>query len=371
MKLALIRRQFAATGGAELYLQRLMEGLLTRSHELHLFCEQWSNAPAGIKVHELGRSGGRSTAPVRFADRLLQTIRHDEFDCVFSLERTLKQDVYRAGDGVHAAWLERKKQFSSPWKRFFVGRGAFHRNMKALERRTFSSECTSRIIVNSVMVKREIQNRFQFPADRFHLVRNGIQVKKFSGLDTPSCRAKFNIPPDAYVLLFVGSGWERKGLKYITNQILPALNANPGGGKFQLLVVGKGKQSGLSTENVIFLGSSAEVQYAYGAADLFLFLPIYEPSANVCFEALAAGLPVITTRQNGAGEIIQEGKNGTILDEPDQINKAVEAVRYWKSKGRIMAPADNAWLSIDRNVEQTIEILNLAAREKKGRGHGQ
>jgi len=101
MKLALIRRHFSATGGAELYLQRLLGVLAERGHELHLLTESWEDAPAGVTVHPLRIRASRAQRPMRFAEAVREELGGQTFDCVFSLERTLLQDVYRAGDGVH------------------------------------------------------------------------------------------------------------------------------------------------------------------------------------------------------------------------------------------------------------------------------
>ena len=143
MKLALIRRQFSATGGAELYLQRLLRTLAGRNHELHLFAESWEAMPAGVALHPIKISATRATRAtrgLRFAEAVQSELAGKKFDCVFSLERTLKQDVYRAGDGVHRVWLERRKQFAPWWKKSFVGLGAFHKNMIALEAQTFNPQ---------------------------------------------------------------------------------------------------------------------------------------------------------------------------------------------------------------------------------------
>src|ERR1051325_3062708 len=162
MKLALIRRQFAATGGAELYLQRLLRALVERGHEPHLFAEAWEGALDGVKFHRVVAGGSRARRPLNFARAIRAELAKEKFDCVFSLERTLQQDVYRAGDGVHRVWLERRRQFAPWWKKPFVGHGAFHRNMLALEARTFDPANTHRIIVNSEMVRREIRKHFAF-----------------------------------------------------------------------------------------------------------------------------------------------------------------------------------------------------------------
>jgi UDP-glucose:(heptosyl)LPS alpha-1,3-glucosyltransferase len=89
--------------------------------------------------------------------------------------------------------------------------------------------------------------------------------------------------------------------------------------------------------------------------------PIYEPCSNVVFEALAAGLPVITTRQNGASELIQEDVNGSVLDDPADIGGLVFSICHWSSRRMTMERIDTAELELERNVEETMKILELAA----------
>jgi UDP-glucose:(heptosyl)LPS alpha-1,3-glucosyltransferase len=362
MKIALIRRQYSGTGGAELYLNRLMEGLNAKGHELHLFAEKWE-AVDGVEMHAVVTGGNRAQRPVRFAQEVAAQLKQMRFDCVFSLERTLQQDVYRAGDGVHKVWLHRRIGFAPWWKRPFIGRGAFHGNMCELESQTFSPMNTRRVIVNSEMVAQEIRENFDFPAKRIHLVRNGIDLERFTRGDKQQARTRYGLNKDDYVLLFVGSGWERKGLKFITNDILPRVRARIPNVK--LLVIGKGREAGLNRENVRFYGPELEVEQAYRAGDLFIFLPIYEPSANVCIEALAAGLPVITSSQNGAGEFIQRNINGTVLDRPTDFEAAVEAVHFWHERRNLPIQMERNSLSINRNVEETVRILEMAAAEKE------
>jgi len=99
---------------------------------------------------------------------------------------------------------------------------------------------------------------------------------------------------------------------------------------------------------------------------LFLFLPIYEPSANVVFEALAAGLPVVTTAQNGAAEVIEEGVNGTVVDDPSDIKAVVGAIAWWWSRRFYVPPVNAAELSLGRNVTETLTVLEQAAKEREG-----
>jgi len=416
MKLAFIRRQFSATGGAELYLQRLLAALAEQGHELHLIAETWADAPTGVTVHPLPIQASRARRPIVFADAVQRELARHSFDCVFSLERTRQQDVYRAGDGVHRVWLQRRRKHSPWWRKPFVGLGAFHRNVLRLEAETFDPRNTRRVIVNSEMVRKEILAHFPLPAERIHLVRNGVDVARFQGGNREATRASFGVKDDEFLLLFVGSGWERKGLKYalqalwsvqmlirvgrfsqefsegvrqvgeltrrqvaeLTRKVhgAPVGSAAPSApehrsvlplsaDKVKLLVVGKGKKPVSRPANVIFAGPMSDPEHAYAAADLFLFLPIYEPAANVVFEALAAGLPVVTTAQNGAAELIEEGVNGSVVDDPSDIKSVVGAIAWWWSRRFYVPPVGAGELSLDRNVSETVAVLEQAAKERQ------
>ena len=129
---------------------------------------------------------------------------------------------------------------------------------------------------------------------------------------------QFGISPDRPILLFVGSGFQRKGLpailKALTLLTFPA----------HLIVVGKerlspyqrlAKKLGVDS-SVTFIGPISDVAPYYMGANLFIFPTVYEPFSNVCIEAMAAGLPVVTSRINGASEVLVEGENGYIVEDP-------------------------------------------------------
>lgn len=399
MKLALLRRQFSATGGAELYLQRLLAALVQERHELHLFTEAWPDAPDGVVVHPIATTGSRAERARRFAETTRAETAGQSFDCIFSLERTLKQDVYRAGDGVHRVWLERRRQFAPWWRKPFIGRGAFHRALLELEAQTFRPENTRFIIANSEMVKREILGHFRFPAERVRVVRNGVDTVRFQRGHRSSTRARFGVADDEFLLLFVGSGWERKGLPFLIRAMACYSNRSARWlahfqkgidraqaetprpnqiaerkvsqtthrlERMKLLVVGKGRSPLRVPKNVILAGTMEDPEDAYAAADLFAFLPIYEPSANVVFEALAAGLPVVTSSLNGAAELIHEGATGTVLADPSDPDALAQALGFWSARRSRLDGLDLQNLSLEKNVRETLAILELAAREKTG-----
>lgn len=332
--------------------------LAARGHDVHLFTESWQENPDGATVHPVVVSGSRAELPLKFAEAVRRELESRAFDCVFSLERTIRQDVYRAGDGLHRVWLERRAEFAPWWKKPFLSRGAFHRNMLALEAKTFDPAITRHVIVNSEMVKQEITGHFNFPPERIHLVRNGVDTARFQQGNRAETRARFGVKDGEFLLLFVGSGWERKGLGYL----LEAMRVISGQ-KIKLLVAGKGRKPLFVPENVCFSGPMSEVEDAYAAADLFVFLPVYEPSANVCIEALAAGLPVVTTVQNGASEVVREGVNGSVIARPDDTDAVLKAIRFWEVRRECRPVTTGFDLSLERNVLETLEILELAARE--------
>ncbi|WP_395745041.1 glycosyltransferase family 4 protein [Prosthecobacter sp.] len=359
MKLALIRRQFSATGGAELYVQRLLRGLTAAGHETHLFAEKWQGQAEGVQFHSIHVAGSRAERPLQFAEGVNAALQHLRFDCVFSLERTLRQDVYRAGDGLHRVWLQQRRRFAPWWKRPLVGLGAFHRNMLALEARTFDPANTQRIIVNSEMVRGEIAQHFpDFPQERVHTIRNGVEVRRFQNVSRAAARRRFRLEENDFVLLFVGSGWERKGLPWLL-KFMAAHSDDP---HLKLLVVTRDRMRGKVPPNVILTGPMPEVEAAYAAADVLTFLPIYEPCSNVVSEALATGIPVITTAFNGASELIDPGVNGQVLDDPADLATLGMCINHWRARGQAGPVKTRLPLDLETNVMLTLQVLELAAR---------
>ena len=356
MQIALIRSRGSSIGGAELYASRLMAALVAAGHEVHLLAERWDDLPQGVRWHPLEVHGSRAQRPVHLAAAAAAVVARERFPCVLSLERTACQHVYRAGDGVHRVWLERSRRFSPWWRRPFVGFGAFHRNLLRLERQTLDPSVTRFVIVNSLMVRDEIIRCFGFPADRIHLVRNGVPTARFRTGDREATRARLGLRPSDHALLFVGSGWFRKGLPVLI-EVMKRFHARRD--PVRLVVVGKGRMGGLPP-NVILAGTTDSVQDHYAAADLLAFPPIYEPSANVVFEALASGLPVVTTAFNGAGEVIVPGVHGTVIPDPSDAEALERAIQSWRARpGRIAFPVES--IDLDRNVAETVRILEVAS----------
>src|ERR1051325_6193659 len=171
IRIAFVRRGYSRSGGAEAYLKRLGEGGVNAGHDVQLVTtnewpkEQW---PFGsIKRLE-------PTTVIGFADELEKIRPQLDSDLLLSLERVWSCDVYRAGDGVHRAWLARRRKFEIPLKQFVRAVGRKHRDLLRLEESLFAERRAQRVIVASQMVRNEITEGYGYPADKIDLVRNGV-----------------------------------------------------------------------------------------------------------------------------------------------------------------------------------------------------
>ena len=188
-------------------------------------------------------------------------------------------------------------------------RAAYHRLLLALERRVFAT--TPEIVAISRLGAQEIARIYSVPAARLSVVYNGVDLARFHpdnrARHRGAARAEAAIPADAWVALFAGSGFERKGLATAL-EALAAMDDRTS----RLLVVGKGdtrpyrataERLGLG-HRVVWLGARPDIERWYAAADALVLPTRYEPFGNVHLEALASGLPVVTTTAAGGAEAI-------------------------------------------------------------------
>jgi UDP-glucose:(heptosyl)LPS alpha-1,3-glucosyltransferase len=224
--------------------------------------------------------------------------------------------VFRAGDGVHTRWLQLS---GKPFLNRLLN--PFHTVAPWMELRSMRS---ARLIVpNSHMVAAEITNRDPALQDRIRVIHNGFDGARFHPGDgnRQELRRKLALPGEGRLLLFAGSGWERKGLT-LALEILASVSPPA-----SLCVLGKGKPESYANQihrlglqgRVLFRGVREDIADYYRAADVFVLPTLYDPFSNACLESLACGTPVITTRTNGAAEVIVEGQTGCLMDvrQPD------------------------------------------------------
>ncbi len=351
MKIGLVRRGHSATGGAEAYLLRFAAEAQALGHEpILITTAEWpEDRWIGGRIVRLP-----GATPEEFAASFARE--QTGCDVHLSLERVPGCEVFRAGDGVHAAWLKRRQQFEPLWKRMTRWVNRKHGQLVKLEREIFDPEKTRAVIANSRMVRDEIIAHFAFPAERIHVVANGLRPV-VERADRGEARRKFGIGDEEFCALFVGSGWDRKGLRTVIEAVEMSENV-------RLLVAGRGPADSFRSDAATFVGPVSELAALFAAADVFVLPTWYDPFSNACLEALAAGLPVITTKANGFSEIIEAGVYGEIVEAGDALAIA-EAFDAWRLRGRALAArgacrAKAAEFSIERNARETIAVLESA-----------
>jgi len=325
VRLALVRQRYSAFGGAERFVERALPALERAGVEVTLIArsaEGWGSrrvlAADPFYVGNLWRDWS-------FARAARRAWASSGFDLVQSHERIAGCDVYRAGDGVHARWLEIRRGAAGPLERLGIALNPYHRYVCAAERRMFGHPALRAVICNSRMVRDEIAARFGVAPRKLHVIYNGVDLERFHpdrrAELRPAARAELGVGAGEFLFLFVGSGFARKGLDAALAALAlcddPALRLVAAGrdrdaARFERLALAAGPPG-----RARLLGARADVLPLYAAADCFILPTRYDPFPNTALEALAMGLPVIVGRASGAAEILAGGGAGWVCDPGD------------------------------------------------------
>jgi UDP-glucose:(heptosyl)LPS alpha-1,3-glucosyltransferase len=193
-------------------------------------------------------------------------------------------------------------------------------------------------VAPSEMVKSHIETYHHVPREQIHVVPNAIDPRRLAVSQPGAVRCAFRnrlgLEPGDLVGLFVGHNFALKGLKPLLTALGGRSRRDRSTRPIHLLVCGSGEpgpfrrlaiRQGLSA-TVHFLGFYPDVEACYWSSDFFVQPTYYDPCSLVVLEALACGLPVITTAQNGASELLTDGLEGTILTAPDAAGELIAAL---------------------------------------------
>jgi UDP-glucose:(heptosyl)LPS alpha-1,3-glucosyltransferase len=364
MKIALIRQRYNPFGGAERFVARAADALAAEGASVTVFARDWKGGGDVRAVRCDPFHIGRVWRDWSFAHAACAATAREPFDLVQSHERLSCCDIYRAGDGVHRQWLANRARALGPLARLAQSLGPYHRYVLAAEARMFASPRLRAVICNSRMVKGEIRRHFGVDDAKLHVIYNGVDTESFhprvKAEFREAMRARLRIAQAAPVLLFVGSGFERKGVARLVAALasMPTRDAH-------LVVVGKDKAERhcqalarrLGVEGrVHFAGGQQDVRPWYGLADAFALPTLYDPFPNAALEALACGLPILTSTESGAAELVEEGVDGYVRDALD-------------ARGLARACADVLALGRDpgaqaaaRRAAEPLDIASMAKR---------
>jgi UDP-glucose:(heptosyl)LPS alpha-1,3-glucosyltransferase len=331
MKLALVCRPFSFHGGVETATAGMVNALVRQGgHDVHVLTTAAQFPAPGVVVHRLPvLSQPSMLRQLSFALAARRVARGGGYDVVQSHERGLSQDIYRAGEGSHREYLRA------------MGRPTLqvnpqHRLLLYLERRIFTLRSARHIVAIASRGKTEIERLYGTPSDGISVVYNGVDLDRFHPDNRKrwrdDTRRGLGLSQESWLIAFIGSGFERKGLAPLLEAVSSLQDR-----RVHLLVAGKGRTEiyretasrlGLGA-SVTFIPPRPDVERLYASADVVALPAKYEPFGNVHLEALASGVPVLTSAAAGGAEAVQDGVSGAVAAAPtaEEIARGLRALR--------------------------------------------
>jgi UDP-glucose:(heptosyl)LPS alpha-1,3-glucosyltransferase len=324
-------------GGLEKYTLKLADAFASCGHEIFILTTDWLEQE--VSKYRVINFGKRSKLSfwhlLNFDNACKKWFRENAVDAVFGFDRNFcVQNYYRAGNGVHAAYLDHRKSFSSFFKNLTFQINPLHRLILAMERKTFENKKLKKLFTNSEMVRREVLKYYpQVDPNKVIAIHNGVEWHEFqkpfeaSFLNRDEIFTKLKLNPKAYQFLFIGNEYQRKGLGRLLQALSELKEHN-----FQLSIVGKERNStsfmelskkfGLENK-VFFFGPQKEVMPFYQVADCLAIPSFYDPFANVTVEALAMGLYVVSSKKNGGSEVIKTAQMGSVFSAQEDLTSSL------------------------------------------------
>lgn len=378
MHIALVKRRYSLRhGGSERYGVNLARRLQATGHTVTLIGESIDDELRD-EVEFVPVRVSRLTSSTRnrsFAENCERAARGRRFDVVYGLGRSFGLDAVRVTERLQSHWVN--VYYRHPFNRLLQSLNPRHRTLIDLERTIYHAPHVRRIVAQSQLDRRLLVQYYGVPEEKIRIVYNGVDTDVFHpGIrrEADEVRAELGIPCDVPLLVFASMDFEGKGLR----SILAALARTPHR-EARLLVLGTGPIArfqriarDLGVERrVIFAGRRNAIQRYYGAGDLFLLPTAYEPFPNVNLEAMACGLPVLTTTTSGGAEIVSPGRNGYLISNVHAVDELIESLdaHLALSAAERRAMAEACWetartMTIERNVQQTLEVFEEVLLEK-------
>jgi UDP-glucose:(heptosyl)LPS alpha-1,3-glucosyltransferase len=336
-------------GGCETYIAALARRLVADGHEVHLYARRWDEAalPEGMQYHRIRvRARPRFLKPWHFGTACRTALAEADHQVSVGFDKIIGMDVLYPQGGLYVATAEHnllkyRGRLGRTLVRLVKWFDPAHRSFLALERRQYLHDAPL-VVAISDMVRRHFQEYYGLGADQLRLVRLATDPERFAEHDRPRRRLEWReawgVSPSDTVALFAGMNYRLKGLE----PLLQAVQRMPD--TFRLLVAGHpdvapfrrlARRLGVEAK-VRFLGYCPDMRNCYFAADFFVHPTFYDPCSHVVLEALACGLPVVTTRHNGAAELLQPPREGYVIGDPHDIDELAGAM------GRLFDPARRA-----------------------------
>jgi UDP-glucose:(heptosyl)LPS alpha-1,3-glucosyltransferase len=347
LKIALvILHADASRGGAERYTVDLAAGLASRGHEVSVLA---SSFVAGLddveRVMIRARGVTRAARYRHFLKNLDRQIAQSRYDIVHAMLPVHRCDLYHPHAGIAAEALDRPSIHFNPRRRV----------MARVERELLGGAKPPVVLCLSNYIKGFVTKHYPLGPDRLETLFNAVDLERFTPIHAAT---------EQPTALMIANDFERKGLETALRAV-----ALVGAERMRLEVVGNEPAGRFATlantlglsDAVRFVGPSSDPRARYAAADFFVLPTKHDPCSLVVLEALAMGVPVISTRFNGACEIMTDGVHGFVLNEPSDADALAEAMRKMLDPERRAAMSRacvelRPKLSYEHHLDQVEEI---------------
>jgi len=364
-------------GGAETSTLQFLHSLMDSGAEVHVFTRSRPSPMPGLVVHTIsGAAMSRSRRSITFAQRVEGRLVGNSFDVVHAISPCRHADVYQPRGGTVAESIQRNIAL----RRTAIGRSLKHyanyvnfkqHVMLNLERRILLDPNGPIVVALSDYVVRQLETHYDLPAQRIRKIFNGVDVHAVARAVDDSHRSalrhEFHVADSDCMALMVAHNFRLKGV-HCWLEALARILAR-GVRNIRSVVVGKGdaprwhrlaQRLGVN-DHVAFVGPSDRVYSFYGAADCLVHPTFYDPCSRVVMEAMVAGLPCVTSRWDGAAELITDGVNGYRLDDPSDVDALADRVMRLriKNEARRMGDAARGIAASVSMTRHTKELLDL------------
>jgi UDP-glucose:(heptosyl)LPS alpha-1,3-glucosyltransferase len=371
-------------GGCETYIAALARRLAADGHEVHLYARQWDAAalPEALHLHPVRVPRcPRFIRPWLFSSACGRLLAENKHQVSVGFDKIAGLDVLYPQGGLYAATADNNLlKYRTPLLRGLARLAKFvdpaHYSFLTLERHQFQNPRLL-VVALSDMVYRQFEHYYQLDPVNLRLVRIAIDTERFEECDRLrrrlEWRHKWGLAAGHTVALFAAMNYRLKGLE----PLLRALALVPAESPLRLLVAGNPQTGGFERvarrlgvlDRVRFAGYCADMRNCYFAADYFVHPTFYDPCSLVVLEALACGLPVITTRYNGASELLHPPREGYVLDDPHNAPQLAAALKQLLDPSRRAACAQAArrvaaqW-TFEHHYRQMLAVFAEAAARK-------
>jgi UDP-glucose:(heptosyl)LPS alpha-1,3-glucosyltransferase len=347
MRIALLARRFdPAGGGTERDLMVTAEILARAGHQITVYADEIRAREPNVEVRRVG--GGalpRAIALMRFAYAAPAVARRDGAELLLSFARTIGADILRSGGGAHVSYVRAAHLWRGTMRAQAMRLAPYHRAQMIVERRGFRSPRLKRVIAVSGLVRDDLVRTFGISRQRVTTLYNGVDLERFRPAATLSTRAeirmRYGIPTEAVLIAFAGNGFARKGLGALL-EAMPGLANDP-----YLIVVGNDRArtaferraSRLGIQHrVIFVGGAPNVEQFFQAADAFAFPSLFEPFGNVALEAMACGIPALTSAACGVAELMPPAMQSAVVENAADVNEVTIRLGAMLASREALAP---------------------------------